>query len=349
MEINIAGRLIGEKHKPFIVAEVSANHNGSLDRALEIVDEAIKAGADAVKLQTYTADTMTIDEKTDDFMIQDKDSLWAGRSLYDLYEEAHTPWEWHKEIFRRCEERGVICFSSPFDETAVDFLETLNTPAYKVASFEMTDLPLVRKMASTGKPMIISTGLANAEEIEETLQAARDAGCTQICLLHCVSDYPAEPSDYNLKTITDMAKRFGVLLGLSDHTISNTTAIASIALGACVVEKHFTLRRSDGGPDSAFSLEPDELKQLCDDTNVAWQALGSVNYNLKAGEKSNIKFRRSIYAVKDIKKGELLTAESVRRIRPGFGLAPKFYERVLNSVALCDIARGAPIKLDDFK
>ncbi|MCH9770563.1 MAG: pseudaminic acid synthase [Gammaproteobacteria bacterium] len=348
MDFKIKNRSIGPGYPPLVIAEISANHNQSFDRALAIVKAAIEAGADAIKLQTYTADTMTIDVAGEDFQITDPSSLWAGRSLYSLYEEAHTPWEWHQKLFDYCTKHDVLAFSSPFDETAVDFLESLNVPAYKVASFEMTDLPLIRKIAATGKPMIISTGLANREEIAETVITAKQAGCESICLLHCVSAYPAKAEDYYLRTIDDLAASFNTLVGLSDHTLTNSTAVASIALGACVIEKHFTLSRADGGPDAAFSLEPAELKQLCLDVKTVWQALGEANYTLKAGEAANLKFRRSIYAVENIAKGEVFSVDNIRRIRPGFGLAPKFFEDLLGKQALVDIAKGMPIKAEYF-
>ena len=339
--MKIGDRIISKENTPYIIAELSANHNGSLDRAFKSILAAKEAGADAVKIQTYTADTMTIDCEREEFQITG--GLWGGYSLYNLYKEAHTPYEWHKPLFDYAKKLGITIFSTPFDETAVDLLEELETPAYKIASFEMTDLPLVKYVAQTKKPMIISTGVANLEEITETVEVARQNGCTDLILLHCISSYPAPAEQSNLKTIPDLAKRFGVLAGLSDHTMGTTVATTSIALGACVIEKHFTLSRSDKGPDSEFSLEPKELKQLCIDTKIAWQSLGQVGYEKKEAEKSNVKYRRSIYVVKDIKKGDKLTKENIKRIRPGFGLESKYYEQILSKTAKFDLARGTPI------
>jgi pseudaminic acid synthase len=342
MKIN--NRIISNQQPPYIIAELSANHNGSIERAFESIKAAKEAGVDAVKIQTYTADTMTIDCDRKEFQITG--GLWDGYSLYDLYKEAQTPYEWHKPLFDYAKEIGITIFSTPFDETAVDLLEELEAPAYKIASFEMTDLPLVKYVAQTKKPMIISTGMANLEEITEVVKVAKENGCTDLILLHCISSYPASAEQSNLKTIPDLAERFGVITGLSDHTMGTTVATTSVALGACVIEKHFTLSRAEKGPDSEFSLEPQELKQLCIDTKIAWQSLGQAGYARKEAEKDNVKFRRSIYTVKDIKKGDKLTKENIKRIRPGFGLAPKYYEKILSKVAKFDIVRGMPISFD---
>jgi pseudaminic acid synthase len=341
--INIAGRLIGSGQRPFIIAELSGNHNQSLERALALIDAAADAGADAVKLQTYTADTMTLNLNYDDFSITDKNSLWFGRSLYDLYEEAHTPWEWHEALFKRAKDRGIIAFSSPFDKTSVDFLENLDVPCYKVASFESTDLPLVRYIASKGKPMIISTGMATVAEIEETVTAARDAGCRDLILLKCTSTYPASAENTNISTIPHMRELFGCDVGLSDHTMGVGVAIASIALGACVIEKHFTLDRSDGGVDSTFSIEPKELEILVQSAISARDAIGHVSYGPVGAEKNSVQFRRSIYVVEDVKTGQELTAENIRIIRPGYGLAPKHFDRVLGRKVNQDIKAGTAL------
>jgi pseudaminic acid synthase len=345
MKIN--NRVISKENTPYIIAELSANHNGSIERAFESIKEAKKAGADAVKIQTYTADTMTIDCDRDEFKITG--GLWDGYKLYDLYKEAQTPYEWHKPLFDYAKEIGITIFSTPFDETAVDLLEELNTPAYKIASFEMTDFSLVKTVAQTKKPMIISTGMANLEEIKEVVEVARENGCQDLVLLHCISSYPAPVEQSNLYTIPDLAKQFNTLVGLSDHTMGTIVATTSVALGACVIEKHFTLSRADKGPDSEFSLEPLELKQLCSDTKIAWQSLGKIGYERKEVEKSSIKFRRSIYVVNDIKKGDKLTKENVKRIRPGLGLEPKFYEEVLSKKAKIDLKKGTPINWDFLK
>ncbi len=326
-EITIAGRNIGTAYSPYVIAEMSANHNGNIETAFKIIEEAKAAGADAIKMQTYTADTLTLNCDLPDFQIND--GLWAGKTLYELYEWAHTPWDWHKPLFEHARKLGITIFSSPFDNTAIDLLEDLNAPAYKIASFEAVDLPLIKYAAGTGKPMIISTGMADTEEIAEAIEAARDGGCKQLALLHCVSGYPAPAGDYNLRTIPDMIERFGLVTGLSDHTLDNTTAIASVALGASIIEKHFTLNHSGGGPDDSFSLEPAELAALCQGAKTAWSALGKVDYGRKSSERGNVKFRRSLYFVKDMKAGDVITADCVRSVRPGFGLAPSHLDKLL--------------------
>jgi pseudaminic acid synthase len=341
--MKVGHRGIGREHRPYVIAEMSGNHNQSLDRALAIVDAAADAGADAIKLQTYTAETMTLDSTAPGFVIDDPKSLWAGRQLYQLYEEAHTPWDWHHAIFERAAVRGLHAFSTPFDETAVDFLETLDVPAYKIASFECTDLPLIRKVAATGKPMIISTGMASLAEIDETVRTARGAGAHDIVLLKCTSTYPATPANTNLATIPVLRQAFGCEVGLSDHTMGCGAAIAAVALGAVVVEKHFTLARADGGVDSTFSLEPAELALLRTETERAWQAMGSVVFGGTAAEKKSLAFRRSLYVVKDMQPGEAFTADNVRAIRPGMGMAPKYMETVLGMRAVKTIARGTPL------
>jgi len=340
----INDRKISQACEPYIIAELSANHNGNIRRALMSIKAAKDAGADAVKIQTYTADTMTIPCDKEGFRIEG--GLWDGYNLYDLYKEAETPYEWHKTLFEYAKDIGITIFSTPFDETAVSLLEEFNTPAYKIASFEIVDLPLIKRVAQTGKPMIISTGMASLEEIEEAVVTAKESGCDDLILLHCISSYPAPVDQSNLRTIPDLSKRFGVLSGLSDHTMGTVVATTSVALGACLIEKHFTLSRKDKGPDSEFSLEPHELKQLCQDTKDAWAALGKAGYERKEAEKSSVEFRRSIYAVKDIKKGEILTNKNIRRIRPGFGLEPKHYEKVLGKKAKCDIDYGTPLQFD---
>jgi pseudaminic acid synthase len=342
--IEIAGQKIGPDFPPYIIAELSANHNGDINRAFEILEMAKECGADAIKLQTYTQDTLTIDCDKPDFKIEG--GLWDGRTLYDLYTEAHMPWEWHKPLFAKAKELGITIFSSPFDTTAVDLLEELGAPAYKIASFEAIDLPLIEYVAKTGKPMIISTGMANKEEIQEAVTTAKNAGCTELVVLHCVSGYPAPAGDYNLATIPDMAERFDVLTGLSDHTIDNTTAITSVVLGACLIEKHVTLDRSGGGPDDSFSLEKPELAQLCKDSKIAWEALGKVNYERKESEKGNLVFRRSLYVVKDIKAGEGFSHDNVRSIRPGYGLPPKFLFSIIGKSSTEDILKGTPLSIE---
>jgi len=341
-DIRIAHRSVGPGHAPFVIAEMSGNHNQSLERALEIVDAAARAGAHALKIQTYTADTMTLDLKRDEFFISDPKSLWQGSSLYDLYKQAYTPWEWHKPIFERAQQQGMIAFSSPFDFTAVDFLESINAPCYKIASFENIDLPLIRRVAATGKPLIISTGMASVSEIDEAVQAARGAGCKDLILLKCTSSYPATPENTNLATIPHLRQLFGCQVGLSDHTMGVGAAVASVALGATVVEKHFTLARADGGVDSAFSLEPAELTQLVIETERARLAMGSVHYGLTASEEKSKVFRRTLYITQDMKAGDVLTAENLRAIRPGLGLPPKYYERLLGKRVTRDVVRGTP-------
>ncbi|MFO7759046.1 MAG: pseudaminic acid synthase [Roseovarius sp.] len=340
-EIAIAGRAIGPGHPPYVIAELSANHNGDLDQALRLIDAAVDAGADAVKIQTYRPDTITLKSDAPDFQITD--GLWVGRTLYDLYDWAHTPWEWHAALFAHAAKRGITLFSSPFDPTAVDLLEGLGAPAYKIASFEAVDLPLIRYVAATGKPMIISTGMADFAEITEAVAAAREGGCRELALLHCVSGYPAPASDYNLATLTNMAARLQVPVGLSDHTLDNTTAIASVALGAGIIEKHMTLDRAGGGPDDSFSLEPAEFAALCRGARTAWEAIGQVDYGRKSSETTNTKFRRSLYAVRDIAEGEALSADNIRSIRPGFGLAPREHDTVIGRRARRPIARGTPL------
>lgn len=345
--IRIAGRRIALDAQPYIIAELSANHNGKLETALKIIEEAKKAGADAVKLQTYTADTITLNCDSEEFQIHG--GLWDGKTLYQLYQEAHMPWDWHAPLFEHARKLGITIFSSPFDNTAVDLLESLNAPAYKIASFEAVDLPLIKYVASTGKPMIISTGMADAEEIQEAIEAAREGGCKELAILHCVSGYPAPSEDYNLRTIPDLMQRFGLVTGLSDHTLDNTTAITSVALGASLIEKHFTLNRSGGGPDDSFSLEPKELEALCRDSKTAWAALGKVDYGRKSSEQGNAKFRRSLYFVKDLKAGDVITADAVRSVRPGFGLAPKHIKDVLGRRLKASITAFAPVLLEDIE
>jgi len=345
-DISINGRPIGIGHAPYVIAELSANHNGSLQRALDTISEAKARGVDAIKLQTYTADTMTIDCDLEDFMI--RGGLWDGYKLYDLYKEAQTPFEWHKAMFNHARDIGITCFSTPFDETAVDLLEDLNAPAYKIASFEATDLPLIKYVASTKKPMIMSTGMANLEEIEEMVQAARDGGCEEMIVLHCISSYPAPIDQSNLLTIPDLKKRLGVHVGLSDHTITNTASVVATALGAVLIEKHFILDRTDKGPDSSFSIEPDELEALVNQTKDAALSLGKAGYERKPAEEANMKFRRSLYFVKDMKEGEVISEDCVRRIRPGFGLEPKFISKVLGKRVNRNIRANIPVSLADI-
>jgi len=341
----IAGRHIGSGHAPFVIAEMSGNHNQSLERALEIVDAAARAGAHALKLQTYTPDTMTLDLDEREFHVGG-DSLWAGTSLYRLYAEAMTPWDWHEAIFARARERGLIPFSTPFEGTAVDLLERLGAPCYKIASFENTDLTLVRRVAATGKPVIISTGMATTAELDETVRAAREAGCRDLVLLKCTSTYPAVPSDTHLRTIPHVRDLFGCEVGVSDHTMGVGVSVAAVALGATVIEKHFTLRRADGGVDSAFSMEPEEFAQLVVETERAWQALGAVRYGPTDAERKSLQFRRSLYVVRDLRAGEVLTLENVRAIRPGCGLPPKELEHVLGRAVKRDVRRGTALHWD---
>ncbi len=346
MNIIIDGRAIGKGFRPFIIAEMSGNHNQSLDRALAIVEAAAKTGVDAIKLQTYTADTMTLNVDSSDFMISEEKSLWKGNSLYNLYKQAYTPWEWHSEIFKKCKELGLIVFSSPFDESAVDFLETLEVPAYKIASFENTHLPLIKKVAATGKPIIMSTGMASAAELDEAVQTLRESGCEQLVLLKCTSTYPAEPTNSNLATIPHMKQLFNCEVGLSDHTLGIGVSIASVVLGATVIEKHFTLSRAEGGVDSAFSMEPHEMKSLVEETVKAWQSIGRISYGATESERDSRKLRRSIYASENIKSGEKISMGNIKIIRPGYGLPPKFLDMVMDRTAAVDIPKGTPITWD---
>ena len=344
--MKIGGRQVGAGSAPLVIAEMSGNHNQSLERALEIVDAAAQSGAHALKIQTYTAETMTIDIREGEFFISDEKSLWKGESLFDLYKKAYTPWEWHEAIFDRAKKHKMLAFSTPFDRTAVDFLENLNVPCYKIASFENTDLPLIRYVAATGKPMIISTGMATFAELDETVEAARSAGCNDLVLLKCTSTYPSTPDDSNILTIPEMRSRYGCEIGISDHTMGIGVSVAAVALGATVVEKHFTLQRADGGVDSAFSMEPQEMAQLVLETERAWQALGKVQHGPTEKEKASLVFRRSLYVVADVKAGEKLTPANVRAIRPGNGIAPKFYDEVIGKTAKRDITRGTPLSHD---
>ena len=346
MTIKIGNRNVGPTSPPFIIAEMSGNHNQSLERALDIVDAAAKAGAHCIKLQTYTADTITLDVKEGEFFISDENSLWKGNSLYDLYKQAYTPWEWHAPIMQRAAEHGMLCFSSPFDESAVDFLESLNVPAYKIASFENSHLPLIRKVAATGKPMIISTGMASVAELDEAVKTARAAGCKDLILLKCTSTYPASPANTNITTIPHMRELFSCQVGLSDHTMGLGVSVAAVALGATVIEKHFTLSRADGGVDSSFSLEPDELAALVTETERAWQALGHVVYGATDAEKKSLIFRRSLYIAEDMQAGEVLTPKNLRVVRPGNGLHPRYYEQMLGKVVRQPLKKGTPLSFD---
>jgi len=337
-EITIDGRKIGPNHPPYIIAELSANHNGDIERAFKIIEAAKKSGADAVKLQTYSADTLTINCDSDEFQIHG--GLWDGQTLYELYKGAQMPWNWHKPLFERAKEIGITIFSSPFDFTAVSLLEELDAPAYKIASFELVDLPLIKRVAQAGKPMIMSTGMANQIEIQEAIDTARNNGCMELIVLHCVSGYPAPADQYNLKTVGDISQRFKVLSGLSDHTVDNATAITAVALGACLIEKHVTLDRQGGGADDSFSIEPNELQQLCQDARTAWHAIGSVSYERTEAEKGNVKFRRSLYFVKDANEGDEITEEMVKSIRPGYGLPPKSLPYILGKPLLRDVLAG---------
>ena len=345
--ISIDGRKIGTDYAPYIIAEMSANHNGSIENAFKIIEQAKRCGADAVKLQTYTADTITLNSRAPEFMI--RGTLWDGQSLHELYQKAHMPWDWHKPLFDFAREQGITIFSSPFDFSAVDLLESLNAPAYKIASFEMVDLPLIRYVAQTGKPMIISTGMADADEIAEAVETAKSAGCRELVVLHCVSGYPAPAADYNLRTLPDMAARFDTLVGLSDHTLDNTTAVASVVLGACMIEKHFTLDRNGGGADDSFSLEPDGLQALCRDSKTAWQALGRVHYGLKSSEQGNVQFRRSLYFVKDLQKGDTIDETCIRSVRPGFGIAPKHFDELIGKRLTHNVQANTKTDWADFE
>ena len=344
--MKIGSFLIGKNHPPFVIAEMSGNHNQSLERALEIVEAAAKTGSHALKIQTYTADTMTLDVKDGDFFISDEKSLWKGRSLYDLYQEAHTPWEWHEPIMRRAKELGLICFSTPFDDTSVDFLESLDVPAYKIASFENADIPLIRKVAITGKPMIISTGMATLAELDETVRTIREMGNEQLVLLKCTSTYPATPENSNVLTLPHMRELFQCEVGLSDHTMGVGVSVAAVAQGATVIEKHFTLSRADGGVDSAFSLEPEEMTQLVVETQRAWQSLGQVQYGPTEAERPSMKFRRSLYIAEDMKAGDVLTPKNLRSVRPGMGLPPKYLDKLLGKKVNRNVPKGSPVSFD---
>lgn len=341
-QIQIAGTKVGLGFRPFIIAEMSGNHNQSLERALAIVEAAARTGVQALKLQTYTADTLTLDVQDPSFVIDDG-GLWHGYSLYKLYQVAHTPWEWHEPIMKRAKELGLICFSTPFDETAVDFLEKLNVPAYKIASFEATHLPLIKKAASTGKPLIISIGMAKLKEVEELIATAQSAGCKELILLKCTTAYPAKPEDAHLRTIPDMRKRLGCEVGLSDHTLGIGVSLAAVAVGATVIEKHFTLRRADGGVDAEFSMEPEEMKALVIESERVWQAMGEVFYGPTEAEKPSLLEQQSLYVAKDMKAGDAFTKENIRCIRPHFGLAPKYYDVVLGRKATRDLKMGTPL------
>lgn len=343
----IDGVAIGQEFKPYIIAEMSANHNGNIENAFEIIEMAKRSGADAVKMQTYTPDTITLNSNKSDFQITK--GLWKGNTLYDLYKSAYTPWEWHEALFNKAKEVGITMFSSPFDFTAVDLLEELDAPAYKIASFEAVDLPLIKYVAQTGKPMIISTGMANINEIEDAIETAYTNGCSNLAILRCVSGYPAPSKDYNLKTLLDMQERFDVLTGLSDHTLNNVTSIASIALGASIIEKHVTLNRAGGGPDDSFSLEEPGLKDLCDSALTCWESLGRVHYERKDSEKENVQFRRSLYFVKDMKAGEVITEDCVRSVRPGFGLPPKMLDEIIGKQVLVDVEYATAVVKEIIK
>lgn len=344
--IEIQGRKIGADYAPFVIAEMSGNHNQSLERALEIVEAAARSGAQGLKIQTYTADTMTLDLSEGEFFINDPTSLWEGNSLYKLYQQAYTPWEWHEPIFKRCQELGIIGFSTPFDATAVDFLGSLDVPCYKIASFENIDLPLIRKVARTGKPIIISTGMASVAELDETVRTAKEFGCEDLILLKCTSTYPATPENTNILTIPHLRDLFGVQVGLSDHTMGIGVSVASVALGATVIEKHFTLSRADGGVDSAFSMEPEEMRQLVIESERAWQALGKISYGVTEAEKKSIVYRRSLYIAQDMKVGDILTPVNLRAIRPGSGLPPKYYDILLGKRIGRDVKAGQPMQWD---
>lgn len=348
-EFSFGSRGIGKSLPPLIIAEMSGNHNQSLDRALEIVEAAAKAGVHAIKLQTYTADTMTLDLNNDAFSVNDPDSLWAGRTLYDLYDEAHTPWEWHQAIFNRANELGMAAFSTPFDDTAVDFLESLNVPFYKIASQENTDINLIRRVARTGKPLIISTGMASQNELTEAVEEARDAGCKELTLLKCTSTYPASPENTNISTIPDMRKLFNCEIGLSDHTMGIGVSVASVAMGVSIIEKHMTLSRQDGGVDSNFSMEPDEMSNLVIETERAWHSYGKVSYGATKAEKKSLKYRRSLYIVHDMKEGETLSTKNLRAIRPGYGLETKYLDELLGQKVIKDLTRGTPMNWDFIK
>jgi pseudaminic acid synthase len=343
---DIQGQKIGFGVAPFVIAEMSGNHNQSLDKALQIVEAAAKTGVRALKIQTYTADTMTLDISEGEFFIRDPQSLWTGTSLHQLYQQAHTPWEWHKPIFDRCKDLGIIGFSTPFDASAVDFLESLDVPCYKIASFENTDLPLIRKVASTGKPMIVSTGMATIAELDETVRTAKESGCKDLVLLKCTSTYPATPENTNILTIPHLRDLFGTQVGLSDHTMGIGVAVASVALGATVIEKHFTLCRADGGVDAAFSMEPEEMRQLVIETQRAWESLGKISYGATEAEKKSLVYRRSLYITQDMKKGDILTSENLRAIRPGLGLPPKYYDIIMGKSISRDVKKGQPMSWD---
>jgi N-acetylneuraminate synthase len=345
-EISINGRSIGDAYPPYIVAELSGNHNGDINRAFELIDEAKRAGVDAIKLQTYTPDTLTLDHDGPGFVLSE--GAWEGRKLYELLGEAMTPWEWHEELFAKARDVGLTIFSTPFDPTSVDFLERLDPPIYKIASFEIVDIPLIEMVAGTGKPIIMSTGMANADEIQDAVSAARGAGCKDLVLLHCISGYPTRPEECNLRTIPDLAQKYDVIAGLSDHSLEASIPVAATVMGAALIEKHFTMRRSDGGPDASFSLEPQEMTQLVHDCRTAYAALGTVNYDIAPSEAKYVKMRRSLYIVDDVKVGEAFTENNVRSIRPGFGLAPKHYQAVLGRTAKVDLKRGTPLSEEYF-